>query len=180
VTDGRTYWWSKDAAWWRRERVVALGQEFGAAGPAALDYLSCEAKMQNDGGQVKAGWRVLARDAFAESPERAQDIVERAVEIGALDDLVELPHGLFTCRVSGWRHDQDLAQGAERSRRARRASRSDTVRHGPSDFVTRTGQDSTGTENGSRARAHETPAETAIRRAEAAERVARADQGRRV
>ena len=40
MTGGRTVWWRKDAAWWHRERIVVLGEEFGPAGPAVIDWLS--------------------------------------------------------------------------------------------------------------------------------------------
>jgi hypothetical protein len=110
VTSGRTVWRAKDAAWWRRERVVELGQEFGAAGPAVLDWLEGEAKAQNDGGRVKTGFRALAHGVFT-SHDEARAIVARAIEIGALDDFEEQGRG-FIVRVSGFTHDQTLGRDA--------------------------------------------------------------------
>lgn len=119
MSGGRTTWWAKDSAWWRRERIVELGEEFGPAGPAVIDWLCCEADAQRDHGQVKAGFRALARGCFA-GPENAREIVERAAEIGALDDL-EVHDRTFTCRVSGFLADQ--TQARREDQRARAADR---------------------------------------------------------
>lgn len=118
---GRTSWWSKDAAYYTRERVVELGEEFGPAGPIVLDWLCCEAKAQNDGGRLLTGFRALSRGAFLNDLDLARRIVQHAAEIGALDDLELHPDGRrFTCRVSGWRHDQQAAQAGARQARKRR------------------------------------------------------------
>jgi hypothetical protein len=117
MADGRTIWWSKDSDWWGRELVVILGEEFGPEGPAVIDWLSCEAKKQNDGGYVKSGPRAIARGCFA-STERIPAILSRSVTLGLLDDYID--HGLrFTCRISGWKQDQDRAQAAVRQARSR-------------------------------------------------------------
>jgi hypothetical protein len=105
VTDGRTVWWSKDAAWWRRERIVELAEEFGAEGPAVIDWLSCEAKAENHGGRVRTGFRSMTRGAFISSVELTRTIVLRAAEIGLLDDIEERGPE-FSCRVVRWREDQ--------------------------------------------------------------------------
>lgn len=114
---GRTIWWAKDASWWKRERVVELGEEFGALGPAVIDWLSCEAKAQNDRGRLRAGFRTLARGTFS-NVEEVRAIVSFAVDNGTLDDFTDEGR-TFTCRVSGWTSDQDLATAAERQRRYR-------------------------------------------------------------
>jgi hypothetical protein len=151
VADGRTTWWGKDGRWWGRERVVLLGQEFGCEGPAVLDWLSCEAQLQRDGGAVKTGYAAVAHGCFA-SVERVRAVVVRAAEIGALDDFVE--HGLtFTARVSGWVADQAAIRAAERQAKKRAQdhednhgeSRSVTVRHAES--PTRPDQTSTTNED---------------------------------
>lgn len=113
MTDGRTSWWAKDSAWWRRERVVQLGERFGSDGPAVLDWLACEADSQRDSGHVKAGYLTLARGCFIASLEKAREIVRFAAQIGALDDFQE-HEPTFTCRVSGWRLDQERARNAAR------------------------------------------------------------------
>lgn len=122
MSSGRTYWWAKDAAWWRRERIIALGEEFAAAGPAVIDWLSCEAKAQNDKGWVKAGYRAVAHGAFVE-PVTVGHIVSRAVELGLLDEFSET-NGVFTCRISGWDSDQVRVEATLRKRaeRARKSS----------------------------------------------------------
>lgn len=115
MAEGRTVWRAKDAGWWRRERVVELGQEFGAAGPAALDWLESEAKAQNDAGRVRAGYRAAAHGAFLKDADEARAIIAFAVEIGALDDFEELGRG-FACRISGFAHDQ--ARGRDAMKKA--------------------------------------------------------------
>lgn len=148
MSDGRTVWWPKDAAWWRREHVVALGEEFGPAGPAVFDWLTCEAKAQNDGGRLKAGVRSCARGSFAELDVVAA-VLERAAALGALDDF-ELAEGRFTARISGWEKDNERGRAA-----FRKAQQRDRARHDPSPPVTdghdesvkgqeRTGQDAAG------------------------------------
>lgn len=117
TTDGRTNWWAKDAAWWRRELVVALGMEFGAEGPAVIDWLSCEAKAQNDGGTVKAGYRTTARGSFVDL-ERVRAIVSRSVTLSLLDDFAE-DGDRFTCRISGWQRDQERGKAAARKAASR-------------------------------------------------------------
>lgn len=117
MSDGRTVWWPKDAAWWRREWVVALGEEFGPAGPAVVDWLTCEAKAQHDGGRVKAGIRSCARGAFVDV-ETVGAVLARAAALGALDDL-EHADGRFTARISGWEQDNERGRAAFRKARQR-------------------------------------------------------------
>ncbi len=117
VSSGRTVWWSKDAGWWRREYVVELGEEFGPAGPAVLDWLACEASAQNAGGVVKTGYRSLSRGCFVDV-DTARHVVSHAVTLGALDDL-EGDERRFVVRVSGWKAEQDRGKAAERQRRKR-------------------------------------------------------------
>lgn len=117
MSDGRTVWWPKDAAWWRREWVVALGEEFGPAGPAVVDWLTCEAKAQHDGGRVKAGLRSCARGAFVDV-ETVGAVLARAAALGALDDY-EHADGRFTARISGWEQDNERGRAAFRKSRQR-------------------------------------------------------------
>jgi len=138
MAEGRTTYWGKDAAWWRRERIVILGDEFGAEGPAVIDWLSCEADSQRDRGRVRTGVRAVAKGAFITTTARAEQIIRRAVELGALDDYQD--EGFtFTVRVSGWEKDQKRAAAAERqaNKRARDSalSRSVTPSHAPSHDV---------------------------------------------
>lgn len=117
MSDGRTVWWPKDAAWWRREWVVTLGEEFGPAGPAVVDWLTCEAKAQHDGGRVKAGIRSCARGAFVDVATVGA-VLTRAAELGALDDYDDAD-GRFTARISGWEQDNERGRAAFRKARQR-------------------------------------------------------------
>lgn len=102
---GRTNWLAKDTGWWRRGRIVALGLEFGPAGPAVIDWLTCEAKMQNDSGWVKTGNLAVAHGCFVELVQVCP-ILSRSVELGLLDEF-EGSETVFTCRISGWHEDQE-------------------------------------------------------------------------
>lgn len=117
MTAGRTVWWPKDSAWWRRERVVELGEELGAEGPAVIDFLSCEAAAQNDGGRVKTGYRSVARGCFVELVT-VRHVVSRAVTLGVLDDFEE-GGNTFVCRMSGWQEDNARGKAAARQAAAR-------------------------------------------------------------
>lgn len=114
MTDGRTIWMPKDAGWWRREHIVELGEEFGTVGPAVLDWLSLEAKMQNDAGRVKSGPKAVARGVFSDAVT-VSHVLSRAVRIGALHDYDE-HDGRFTCLISGW--DKDNRRGWDSFRKA--------------------------------------------------------------
>lgn len=175
MTHGRTVWWAKDAAWWRRERIVELGELFGADGPAVIDWLVCEAKAQNDGGMVKTGVRAISRGCFVD-PDTVRNALSRAVTLGVLDDF-DTRQGVITCRISGWDAEQEQAiadqrraaaaarQAAKRSRDREETpangqetldvtngdtgdeSRAVTPSHAPSQEVRLTGQDRTGEPN---------------------------------
>lgn len=113
---GRTFWFPKDAAWWRRSRVVELGQAHGPAGPAVIDWLTCEAKVQNPAkggdGTVKAGYASIAHGVFTDI-ETVRDVIKTAVEIGVLDDFEEAGR-TFTARISGWNEDIERPLAAHR------------------------------------------------------------------
>lgn len=143
MTAGRTVWWAKDAGWWRRERVVELGEEFGPLGPAVVDWLACEAKSQNDGGMVKTGYRAVARGVFSEVVP-VRPVLSRASDIGLLDDFTEGDR-TFTCRISGWASEQLKAR--ETAKKAAQRAESKTARPVVSPVVPKsppTGQDRTG------------------------------------
>jgi hypothetical protein len=125
VSTGRTTWWAKDSAWWRRERIVELGEEFGPLGPAVVDWLTCEAKAQGTSGRVKAGYRTLARGCFAPPDVPISPVVSRAVGLGLLDDF-EQHDRTFTCRISGWEDEQQRAVETVKKRRQRGATPDDS------------------------------------------------------
>lgn len=152
MSSGRTSWWAKDGGWYDRERVVELGEEFGPAGPLVLDWLSCQAKLQNDGpfdaptGVVKSGFRAVARGCFIADADIVRSIVELAAEIGALDDLA-VDGRTFTCRISGWRSEQGRAAQTARKRDQRAAGQpgTDQDKPGPGAAATpRTTRDNAG------------------------------------
>lgn len=124
MSRGRTSWYAHDAAWHRRELIVELGEEHGPPALSILTALKGMAQEQRDpDGEVLTGYRTLAREAFVDVAQ-ARAIVEAAAEIGVLDDLSQLEDGKrFTCRVSGWRADQEKGRAAFRqaASRARRA-----------------------------------------------------------
>lgn len=153
MADGRTSWWAKDAAWWRRESVVELLEDVGLAGPAVVDWLACEAKAQNAGGVVKAGERTIARGLGIDLVTVGHAL-SRAVAVGLLDDF-EQDGRTFTCRISGWRSEQERANAATRKAREREKA---AACHGESHPVTdghkeshkqdKTGHITTESENG--------------------------------
>lgn len=143
---GRTIWLAKDADWWQREWIIALGEEFGPAGPAVIDWLECAAKRQHSAGYVKAGLRALARGVFTEVVT-VSHVLSRAVTLGLLVDYEERD-GIFTGQISWWDADQTRALDASRQRRHRAKtedsaalSRSVTESH-----INKTGQDHKGEE----------------------------------
>lgn len=141
MAEGRTTYWPKDAAWWRRERNVMLGTEFGAAGPAVIDWLSCEADAQRDNSRVKTGYLAIAKGTFITDVQQVKQIIHRAVEIGALDDFEPNGQYIFAARVSGLSKDRERANAARRQANKRALhddvlSRPVTHRNGQSQNVT--------------------------------------------
>lgn len=139
---GRTLWFPKDACWWRRGRVIELGQEFGPAGPAVLDWLTCEAKLQGPArdhdGSFKAAYAAVAHGTFIDAV-LAGNIVDHAVTLGLLDDFVRGCYGTFTARISGWQNDVERPLAAARQARHRVAKS-----HQLSPDVTDSNEDRTG------------------------------------
>ena len=95
---------------------------------AVTDVLDAWAQEQRDSGNLKGGFRTLARESFvtvshAQSPaDTVRSFVSRAAELGVLDDLVIDPDGRrFTCRVSGW--DSDSTRGRAALRQADKRNR---------------------------------------------------------
>jgi hypothetical protein len=131
VSGSRTTWRAKPCGWRGRERVVALGEEHGPAGPLVLDVLEELAKEQRAGGRVRTGLRSLTREAFLERGAagfaQAREILAFAESVGALDEL-EVSDDVamtVTCRVSGF--EQDQGAGHESVRKAQQRAKQDTV-----------------------------------------------------
>jgi hypothetical protein len=148
MADHRTIWRAKPCGWRDRERVVALGDEFGPAGPLVLDFLEELAKEQRCDGSVRAGLRSIARGAFlargSEGLALARRILAFAATVKALDEL-EIADGdemRVTCRVSGFGADQGTGGAAVRKAHQRAAGPAVTDRdavtscHKKSDGVT--------------------------------------------
>ena len=114
MSNGRTMWFALDVARHRRSLMVDLQDEFGPAALALDVVLTAHAKEQNQGGEVRDGFSALAREAgMSGQGEVVRAFVERAAEIGWLDDLVVDEDGRrFEARVSGWKNDQDRARAS--------------------------------------------------------------------
>lgn len=119
MADGRTIWYSEDASYVHRGRIVMLVQEMGGLVLATMMVLRGEAKLQNDGGRVLSGFPTVSRNGGLNDLALTRHIVERAAVIGELDDLEILDEVRFRCRISGWAADQERAATAERVRRHR-------------------------------------------------------------
>lgn len=116
MTSGRTIWQAQDVGWWRRERIVLLGEQFGSEGPSVANWLECEAKAQNAAGRVKAGYATAARGTFLTGgAARAREIVQSAVEIGFLAEFEEGDR-TFTATVAAY--DSDQGRGWDSLRKA--------------------------------------------------------------
>lgn len=124
MSDGRTVWLAKDSGWWRREAVIEMLGEVGPTGPAVVDWLACEAKAQNQGGMVKTGYRVIAHSLFIDLVT-VRPIVSLGVRVGLLDDWQE-DGRTFTCRISGWKSEQERALAASRKARQRAAAQEES------------------------------------------------------
>ncbi|MEH3055568.1 MAG: hypothetical protein PGN13_16445 [Patulibacter minatonensis] len=135
---GRTTWWAHDAALHRREYNVELAEEFGPAGPHVHHVLRCWAQEQGSTGEVRGGFRALAREAFVDH-EQSRKIVEAAATFKAIDDLlIEEDGRRFQCRISGWKAEQErgraaLRQADKRARDAETAGAPPLASHGGRD-----------------------------------------------
>lgn len=133
MSTGRTTWRAKPCGWRDRERVVALGEEFGPGGPLVLDVLEEMAKEQVGDGTVRAGLRSLARAAFlprgSEGAELVRNVLGFAETVGALDDLAIADDAdmTVTCRVSGFAADQGKGYESVRKARQRGAAAAETT-----------------------------------------------------
>ena len=116
MTEGRTYWYAEDATYLSRALVIELGDEFGPAVVGVLQSIKSHAKLQNDGGRVKTGLATVNRESFAGDADLCRSIIERAAEIGVLDELVWSDARRFKCRVSGWEADQGKGYETVRKR----------------------------------------------------------------
>ena len=109
----------KDVGWHRQETVVVLGEEFGAAGPMILDWLTCNVSSV---GVVDAAWSEIATGTFV-----GREIVERVVEHLALqgdlevlaDDGDRLQCQMRDVRIKSWRRAIGCALRAYVMRRDR-------------------------------------------------------------
>lgn len=124
---GLSTWWPKDGLWWDREYVVELLEEFGSDGPVVIDWLSCQASLQNEGGWVMAGYKSCAKGCGVDAVT-VRHVVSRAVQLEALDEFSG-DERRFTCRISGWKADNDRVRAALRKReqRAREAAATDAA-----------------------------------------------------
>lgn len=120
MSAGRTYWLALDARWLAREGVVEAREEAGADAVVVLLALMGQAKLENDGGRVRTGYRALAREAFLAGPDEARAIVTVCHASSLLDDFKEDEDGRrFSCRLSGWSADQEKGRAADRKSASR-------------------------------------------------------------
>lgn len=121
MSDGRTYWYNEDAAYITRELVVELGEEFGPAALAVLQVLKSSAKLQDhEGGRLFTGFTTVSRSAFVNDAQVVRSIMERAAELGIVDELTPHQDGRrFACRISGWKADQERGNAAFRQQKKR-------------------------------------------------------------
>jgi hypothetical protein len=126
---GRTVWWAKDAGWYRRAAVIKLKRKHGPLGLVVVDWLTCEAKSQDDGGWVKSGVEAVA-DGIGSDDVQVRPVLSDASAFGVLDDYED--HGeTFTCRISGWHEEQERVADAQRKRAERAAARKKPMNTGP-------------------------------------------------
>ena len=106
---------------------------------AVMMVLRGEAKHQNDGGHVVTAISTVSRNGFVGDPALTRRVIERAGELGELDDLEWLDSLRFRCRISGWAADQE--RGATAKRVAAHRARSNGVKRSVTDRnENRTGQ----------------------------------------
>jgi hypothetical protein len=129
MASGRSFWRAKDVRWRSREWIVILGEEFGADGPAVIDWLEDEAKLQNNAGRVKAGPRTVARETFVDAVTVGH-VLSRAVTLGLLENFEER-NGRFECTVNWWVADQGKAAAANRKADQRARESMSTGESGP-------------------------------------------------
>lgn len=126
---GRTSWYAEDAALHRRELVVELRAEHGGGAVnvyRTLRDLSQEQLKRNLSGCLLTGFRSLA-EASGVAPDDCRKYVGSMVSLGLLDEYEEREDGRrFTCRVSGWRADQNRGGETLRKRDQRANSEVDT------------------------------------------------------
>jgi HNH endonuclease len=103
VADGRTYWYSEDASYVHRGRIVALGEELGMAVLAVMQVLKGIAARQSDTGRLSSDVITVAEAAFVRDFALAQKVIVRAHEYGVLTDLEWGKKGCFRCRIADWR-----------------------------------------------------------------------------
>lgn len=140
---GRTIWQAQDCAWWLRERITELGEEFGPAGPAVANWLECQAKLQNAGGLVKTGYRAIARGAFLTGgAEEAERIVRFAVDVGFLHGFEEGTR-TFEAVVSAFKADQARGRDTMNKQDKREAEVTAQSEEPPRTRPDKTGQDRT-------------------------------------
>lgn len=119
MSGGRTLWLAQDVERHRRALMVELQDTFGPVALAVDVVLCAKAKLQNDpNGAIRDGFASVAREAgMAGRAKDVREFVEGANAIGWLDDLTVDEDGRrFSCRISGWKADQDRAYASWRKR----------------------------------------------------------------
>ena len=137
MSAGKTYWLALDVRWLQREGVVEAREEHGHEAITVLLCLMCQAKLENDGGKFKTGYRTLAREAFLADVDEARRIVAGLVSAGLIDDAQEdVDNRRVVGRISGWQADQFKGRAAarkaeERASKAKAPSGQSVTSHAP-------------------------------------------------
>lgn len=94
-------WFAMDCLFTADPSVAELGNQFGPGGPLTLVHLLGVAKLQDDGGRVRIGWKSLSRAAYLTGPKRAREIVAFAADNGSLE-LLSADDKVVVARFPDW------------------------------------------------------------------------------
>lgn len=83
------------------DKVIDLGDEHGTAGPLTYVALLGAAKLQDEDGRVRMGWRQITRGAFLSSVDQARVIIAAAADVGLIEIIEDGPRA-FVVQMVGW------------------------------------------------------------------------------
>lgn len=131
------YWCKLDVRFAKDDKVEAIGERFGPAGPLAMVVLLLNAKAQNKGGKVDGTYRDLAHDVYIDR-EQSAELLEALVEIGfAEGELNGRNFKLFLPAFKRWNDRQRKQEQRERERDSEECHNSVTTCHDLSQNVTK-------------------------------------------
>lgn len=131
------YWCKVDVRFAKDDKVEAIGEELGPAGPLTMVVLLLNAKSQNRGGKVEGTYRDLAHDVHIDR-DQAAEILEGLVQIGfAEGELNGRNFKLFLPAYKRWNDRQRKQEERERRRESDECHNSVTTCHDVSQNVTK-------------------------------------------